>query len=335
MNNENELQIADLLQKVGPRTHPSAEISAEIKANVKLVWQNEVTQQANNRESIGNEISHNKISNRKGIISFALAASVLIAVGINLSNTPVDQIETIATVIKSVNNVEYQFNSGDWQSLGQSPIAASYKIRTGSDSYTAIRLTNGMDIRIGENTTLEITNLNEVFLNTGTLYVDSNAAEADINVRTPFGQAVDIGTQFEVKVSPQHWQVQVRDGQVEMKDDTEVFLLDSGYRLQISENDTVNRSTIDSDDDSWQWINNVSTPFKLEGATVSRYLEWFSKESGKKIEYQSESARVAANKTILGGPTVDIATMTSLSSVISTTDFTIIEGDQSNIIIDR
>ncbi|MBL4681480.1 MAG: FecR domain-containing protein [Pseudomonadales bacterium] len=332
---KNESQIAELLQKVGARADPPTELTSEIKANVKLAWQDEVAMQALKT----NSLKRSSLKRKIGMTLFAIAASLFIAVGMNMSDSPLNQAETIATVTKSVNQVEYKIESGEWQNIGQTLIAASYKIRTGSNSYTSLRLQNGMDVRVGEDTEIEIVNLDTIFLSTGTLYVDSNStvsgSETDISIRTPFGQAVDIGTQFLVQVTPQQWRVQVRDGKVEMKDDNEVFLLESGYRLEISESDTVTKSPIESHDDSWQWIKNVSAPFQLEGATLDHYLEWISKESGKKIKYRSESAHEAASKTILHGSATNLASMDTLSNIISTTDFIIIESTQSSIVIDR
>ena len=152
-----------------------------------------------------------------------------------------------------------------------------------------------------------------------------------IRVSTPFGNAQDIGTQFEVKVTPLTWRVQVRDGAVKMVDGTDQFLIAAGERIEISQNiatskNAIKKSKVDSHDESWSWTQSISTPFKLEGETLEHYLNWVSRETGDEIRYSSEKVKSDARSTKLHGSLlhpalIGLTPIESVPKILVATDF--------------
>jgi ferric-dicitrate binding protein FerR (iron transport regulator) len=203
----NEARIAALLQKIGPRPQPPAAIAASIKANLRTVWREEVLQQQARRQG------------RRKAVGFALAASVLVSMGASwLLSTP-SKTAAFGHIAQVVNRVEYVDVDGEWRDLGQRLLRHNIELRTGSAGALRLHLNEGMDIRVGANTRLALRDAEALTLHAGLIYVDSNDQLGGYNslrITTPFGEAEDIGTQFSVEVAPNRWQVQVREGLVQM-----------------------------------------------------------------------------------------------------------------------
>jgi ferric-dicitrate binding protein FerR (iron transport regulator) len=322
----NEERIAALLQKIGPRPQPGADVTASIQANVKAVWREEVALQQAQRQ------------NRRKTVGFALAASVLLSFGASwLLSTPA-QTSAFGVVAQVINRVEYVDGDGEWRSLGEQALRQSIEVRTGSAGSLRLRLNDGMDIRVGANSRLAMLAGGALTLHTGVIYVDSNDqldVGNSLRVTTPFGEAEDIGTQFAVRVAPDGWQVQVRDGLVKMSDDGLQRQVNAGDRVVIDQRNDVTVSQVASDDTSWAWIAAVSPEFLIEGASLQAYVGWLSRETGKTVVFSSAQVSESARGTILHGSIDGLLPMESLSVVLAATDFYLIDSEPGKLVIDR
>jgi len=322
----NEERIAALLQKIGPRPQPGADVTASIRANVKAVWREEVALQQAQRQ------------NRRKMVGFALAASVLLSFSASwLMSTP-PQTTAFGEVAQVVNGVEYVGADGEWRDLGEQALRQSIDVRTGSAGSLRLHLHDGMDIRVGANSRLAMQAGGALTLHTGVIYVDSNDQLGMVNalrVITPFGEAEDIGTQFAVRVARDGWQVQVRDGLVKMSDDGLQRQVDAGDRVVINLSNDVTVSQVASDDTSWAWIAAVSPEFLIEGASLQAYVDWLSRETGKTVVFSSARVSESARGTILHGSIDGLLPMESLSAVLAATDFHLIDSEAGKLVIDR
>jgi len=314
-----ENQISDLLQQVGSRNNPPDILYDQIKSNVKSVWQEEV----------------NARRTKRNAYSVAAGFALAVAIGTATFLASNNKVNSYATVDGVVNQVEYLRQGDDtWRDLKRTEVNGVMKVRTHANSFVSISMINGLNVRLAENSDVTLVGIDEINLKSGNLYIDSND-HADVQnsiwITTPFGQARDIGTQFAVRVMPDNWQIQVREGSVEINHGDIVAL--AGDRILISESNIVRKSTIDPDDMSWDWTQEVVATFHLEGATLSTYLNWVSRETGKPLEYRSEVARKQATSTMLHGSIEGLKPLESLPVVISTTDFHRVDAEPDRIVI--
>jgi ferric-dicitrate binding protein FerR (iron transport regulator) len=322
----NEARIAALLQKIGPRPQPPAAIAASIKANLRTVWREEVLQQQARRQG------------RRKAVGFALAASVLVSMGASwLLSTP-SQTAAFGHIAQVVNRVEYVDVDGEWRDLGQRLLRHNIELRTGSAGALRLHLNEGMDIRVGANTRLALRDAEALTLHAGLIYVDSNDQLGGYNslrITTPFGEAEDIGTQFSVEVAPNRWQVQVREGLVQMSGEGLQHQVNAGDRVEIDISNDVTISHVDADDASWSWIAALSSEFSIEGASLQAYLDWLSRETGKTVVFASAKVSESASSTILHGSIDGLLPMESLSAVLAATDFQRVDSEPGKLMIDR
>jgi len=319
-----EEHIAEILKRVSRRDKPAAEMSSSIKQSVKTVWQQEVALHAGVRRR-----------NRW----LAIAASVCLAVGAGfLFNTQPGGISS-TSVAQVVGNIEYRASAqADWAPIGKTTVLETdAEVRSGIGSYSALTLANGMTLRLDETTAIRLESESQVYLSLGGLYAESDKklAGQSLVVNTEFGAARDIGTEFEVRVSPDYWRVQVRDGLVNINADEFNTTAQAGERLVIARDQSVEREALSASDTSWQWTHRVHQPIAIEGASLSAYLAWWSDETGRRIVFKNNEDEIAATRTILHGSMNNLTVDDSLEVVLSTTDFEVVDSDSDQVILTR
>lgn len=319
-----ETRIAEILHRVSPRDKPSAEITANIKQQVKGAWQQEVSRQTTIRQR-----------NRW----LAVAASVCIAVGAGFIFNTQPQIVSAGSIARIVGNIEYRASAeAEWVPMSpKSEFGDNTEIRSDAGSYAALTLANGMTLRLDEATLIQLGGESEVYLAQGGLYAESDKAILDqsLTVNTEFGSARDIGTEFEVRVGSDHWRVQVREGLVNVSDEQFNATARAGERLVIARDQTVEREALSAADASWQWTNRVHQPFAIEGASLSAYLAWWSDETGRRIVFKNKADQEAASRTTLHGSVDELSVDDSFQIVLSTTDFEVVDSAPDQVILTR
>ncbi len=315
-----EDSIRDLLQRVGARPAPPADVEARIKQNVAAVWREEVQRRK-----------------QRNWTRYALAASVVMALALSWTLVPTGRdMVPIAEVAHVVGNAQYQDQDGNWVLLKPGTLIGMQPVRTGTDTYVALATDGGLSLRIADNSQVQFTSADTVDLARGAIYADSAGRKAnEITVNTPFGQARDIGTRFEVRLTEASWRVQVRDGAVEIQDDGIREVANAGGRLTISQNNLVQRETVSSQDPSWQWAGIAAVPFHIEGASLHDYLGWVAHETGATLNFSNDSVEAQAKRTILHGSINGLSPRDSLVAVLATTDFRTGPADADVLLIER
>ena len=322
----NDSDIEKLLKAVGRRNEPPAELTEEIRGNVRAVWKTEVQQQRRFLK----------------LRPYAVAASILFLVSASfVTFNLLQQTEPasgFATISDIHGNLEAQAEDGTWQSPTSKSISQSTHFRTG-DQYAAIDIDNGLNIRIDTNTEFELTSADVLNILTGRIYIDSPGSES-ILITTPFGEARDIGTQFQVNVQKSDWDIQVRDGQVAVSPkELTSMTINAGEVISIdypeSENQSpqIEQTQVTRYDASWHWTQHVRPAFSIDNIRLSRYLTWLEREVGKSIRYESDIVRRESNQTILRGSIDGLRPEDSLSVVLSTTDYRASEVIPGEILI--
>lgn len=316
-NRMDEAQIAQLLQKVGARTPPPDEVAASVRENVRAVWQEEVNRRRRSRTR-----------------NFAMAASIVMAMAASwYVLIPAPRAGPVAHVALESGVIEVLGSDNQWYALDSADVSAGATVRTLDESYLTLDLTNGANLRVDANSVVTLSDVTLAELDVGAVYVDSDRDSADIDIRTSFGVAEEIGTRFEVRASPTSWRVQVRDGKVRVTDDAIDELAIAGQRIDIRDDDTVTFASIPANDPSWLWAERAATPFPIEGATLRQYLSWVSRETGNPIVFDSIETEAAAMRTVLHGSIEGLSPQESLDVVLATTNLRRVSSGDNSITI--
>ena len=174
--------------------------------------------------------------------------------------------------------------TGDRRLAVGDSVPATAHLQTGSDGRAAIGLTSGVSIRLDRNTRIAVTSEHRIELERGAVYVDATAGDS-LEVATPFGSAVDIGTLFQVRLSDSSLRVQVRDGRVEVRREAVAHLVEAGAQLILARDGSSETLPIEPWGETWGWILDASPAFELEGSTLEPFLIWLHRETGWQIRF--------------------------------------------------
>lgn len=285
--------FAELLSAAAPRPAPPEADAALIREAVHAEWQ---------RVAAGR-------TRRRHIASFALAASVLLAVfaTLNLLRDTSDDVraQQMATIAKQFGDVlvNDRVVSGQQAAVVQGRDIVS----TGSESGLALDWHDGGSLRLDENTMVEFEAANQIYLQLGRVYFDSQAgplrAQAaggetvEFAIRTDYGVVRHLGTQYMANVGGGELVVSVREGIVSIGGTVRAT---RGQQFAISRSGVLTASDTNGVDD-WRWVEKSSPAVNLHGRLIHEALEWVSRESGRTIQYTSAGAEALARTESLKG----------------------------------
>ncbi len=284
--------IAELLELTGSPVDPPPEVAVRVHDTVHGEWQHRVELRAGRR--------------RLGARLALAAALALAAVGLVTlrARSPVT-LDSLAVLERISGDVRFSA-AGTRVDLAAVPGQAfgpGATVETGTESRIALRLASGASVRIDAGSTVRLESLEELALESGGVYIDS-AAGPPLSVRTPLGIARDIGTRFEVRVFDESLRMRVREGTVELEVEAGRYRAESGEDLAVSSTGDVERQGVSGFSPVWGWALDIAPPYRLEGRTLSEWLEWLSAETGWSVRYAHETLRQEARSTILHGSIV-------------------------------
>ena len=287
--------FAELLGKVPPRSAPPAADEALIREAVHAKWQ----------------LVSGRHVRRRHITSFALAASVLLAVfaTLNLLRNPVSEIrnQQMATIEKQFGDISVNARiAGD---VEMAVIEGGAVVETGSESGLALGWHDGGSLRIDENTMVVFEAVNQIYLEYGRVYFDSRegslslqpakSGAVKLSIRTDHGVVRHLGTQYMTRVGADELVISVREGVVSI-DGHVTARASAGQQFAISGSGELSISETNGIDD-WEWVEDATPAVNLNGRFVAEALEWVSRESGRSISYASEGAEMLAKQAQLRG----------------------------------
>ncbi len=287
--------FAELLGKVPPRSAPPATDEALVREAVHAEWQ----------------LVSGRHVRRRRITSFALAASMLLAVfaTLNLLRDPVSDFRTqqMATIEKQYGDISV--NSRIASAVQLAAIEGGAVVETGSESGLALGWHDGGSLRIDENTTVVFEAVNQIYLEYGRVYFDSeegplpsrpaNSGAFELSIRTDHGVIRHLGTQYMTRVGADELVISVREGVVSI-DGNVTARASAGQQFAISASGSLTISDTNGVDD-WEWVEKSTPAVNLDGRFVAEALEWVSRESGRTIQYASAEAELLARTETLHG----------------------------------
>ena len=313
-------ELASLLQAAGKRSVPSPEVSDKIRQSTHAAWLDAV--QAAKANPVTTASNNPPKQRARWSQVWAIAATVVVGfmafmllpkLSLFTNTTPV-----VAQLMMSNGQIAIK------PSLHAKVINAGARLSTQNDGLIAIQLTDNTKITLAKNTQIIVANAGLIKLLQGRIYVDSPDANTSIIVATPLGEIVDIGTQYEVSVSPQMLGVTMREGvtQISLAGKTLYGRVAEGFgdAITVDAQLNVTHAKVATTDEHWQWTQSAVSDFNLHNATAHDLLHWASRVTGKKIIYASPQVQRTAEQTHLSGGHVAAQTISqTLPALFKTT----------------
>lgn len=290
--------LEQLLSKASPRQLPDSAATVAARDAVRAEW---------------HAVSGTHRS-RRNVLHFAMAASVLISVFalFNTLRVPGADAVPVASIQKSFGSI---YVLGEQAELtradGLSAIHEGQTIVTGADAGIALAWSAGGSVRLDENTEVEFTDNNSVYLRSGRVYFDSMSSTliagissgdvASFQINTEFGVVSHIGTQFMTEVASEELRVSVREGQVEVAGRYYPHTTSRGQQVLFAGRQRPMVLSIPEYGDAWDWIGHTSPTVDLDGQSVHTFLGWVGREMGMSIQYGSDDIEQLARGAILEG----------------------------------
>src|SRR6185295_12920878 len=268
--------IERLLRFAGPRQAADTERARRVRAAVHDVWRGEIRRRGRLRWwTIGGA-------------GLAAAAAVLITVSLarrDAGSTPSPRPDApAARLVSAIGSIVVTGGSTTALGVGDAvPIGA--QVETGAGVLATMLLTNGGEVRVNQGTVVHFTAARDLSIDRGAVYVDSGSRGGSLTVRTPLGVVRDVGTRFEVRLIDDIWRVRVRDGLVRYERGVTRQDADAGAELLVRPDGTLLKRPAAMFGAEWAWIVRAAPAFQVEGRTLAAFLDWVTRESGRRIEF--------------------------------------------------
>jgi ferric-dicitrate binding protein FerR (iron transport regulator) len=208
-----------------------------------------------------------------------------------------------------------------------------------------VLLASGGSLRIAADSTVDITSAAEIRLERGKIYVDkppAPAASERLKVWTHAGMIEHVGTGFEVLSDAAGVRIRVREGRILLREisgatgNSNVVFADAGTELLAKSGGGIVQRPVATYGNDWLWVANLAATYEIEGQPLLNFLQWVSRELGRRLEFGDSDARDIAARTILHGSIRDHTPMDALADVLATTSLRYeILGDAIRVNSDR
>ena len=309
---DEDSSVPALLREIGSRPMPTEDVMASVRQAVHAEWQLSLAQRAR----------------RMRVVKYAAAACVIAGlvglIGIQLGQMNRDPVATIA---RMDGPFEITVSDEDWQPAStDTALLKGARVRTGATAHAALSIAD-VSLRMDADTRIALLSPDRISLERGAIYVDGgiddrSAAKQDaLVIETPAGSVQHLGTQYQVRLSPEATSVSVREGRVQIDHSTGTLQVTPGERIVLTNDGTVQRSRVTDPGDAWGWAIAIAPAFDIERQPLSHFLGWAARELGKELEYESDNVRVRADGLILRGSVEDLPPEQALAAVLATTPF--------------
>jgi hypothetical protein len=189
------------------------------------------------------------------------------------------------------------------------PTGAGLRLRTGdrvetaADSRAMFVLSGGTLVKVDRNTRVSL-DRGVLTLDRGALYLDAGpqANDRDVVVLTPLATVRHLGTQFEVRLDGRAVLVRVREGEVAMDVRGVEWKAVAGWAMGLTAADLrLERDQIATYGPEWSWVAELPRPFTLEGSSLRAFLDWVSRELGRRWQYEDQSMRARFDSIVQRG----------------------------------
>jgi ferric-dicitrate binding protein FerR (iron transport regulator) len=322
-----ESGIEELLRHVGARDEPAADVMREVETAVHAEWQSMLQGRRARRRYIA-----------VGIAASALLAVVLAIFGVRyLAPEPAE----VAHITRVDGHLLLREESQAARELAVAQsVATGETIQTDDRSRAALAFGDALSLRLDHDTIVKVASADEIVLTAGAVYVDSGVDSGagsragnpqELTVRTDAGSVRHIGTQYQVRTHADEMVVSVREGRVMIANAAGTSSGVAGERIRVTPSGQIVRSSVTAHDPSWQWAAHAAPVFDINEHTLAAFLDWVSRETGRKVVYASQAAQSTAGDVKLRGSIAGLDPETALGAVLSTTQLRRYETQDDSI----
>ena len=310
-NIESEQALEALLQKAVRRVEPPANAESEVRAALYGEWRARRHRRRQWRRMAG----------------WALAASVAVAayVALNvLELTPAKAPQQVAQVDVRRGPVSILSGGERLPLPSDGALFDGQTIQTSSDASIAMELLSGGSIRLAANSRLRLIAFDAAVLERGQAYFDSGEGAqrtpTSFQIRTKAGVVRHVGTQFIAQVTDDSVIVRVREGRVEIDGSGFKALPVADGGVELYANGTFSSFVDEPYGAAWNWVAAAGPAQNFNTRRMIELLQWFSRETGRSLRFESMALEELANTMIINWPADLQATAEDLDLVLSVTD---------------
>ncbi len=292
----------------------SSEAMQRIRQATQAEWRASLAETASTPSRIG--------AKRK----WAAAASVLLLVGATVvgvsgyNNHSADG-ALVATVERSETpGIELrQLLRADEPMPSGSQLRVKARLDARGDSL--LKLAGGGNLRVARGSVFDIPDDHTVRLQRGEVYVDippGARGSAPFVVVTEAGQFRHLGTQFGVAIVGSQTRLRVREGSVLWHGASGDQTVDAGTEVLMDTRE-VSRRSIPTAGRDWAWAESMAPDIEIENRPLHEFLKWFSRETGRKLEFVDVAARHDVDTILMHGTVRGLSAMQALAAVMAAT----------------
>lgn len=322
--NRDDETMARLLRLAGPRSPIPEDVESRVYDRVLSEWRASSEQPESTRVYAQVhrhwEKSKPKQRIRRWAMPLAVAAAVIMAIAVVMQPPlPVPANVPIGTIARVVSD-----GAGGMLPAVGHPIYPGESLSTGPGQGMSLLLSNAESLRIDEQTTLVVHAADEFRLVQGRVYADTGDfiyRDHGLIIETSMGSVTDVGTQFSVGTADESIVVAVREGRVDVNQESEQLVAVAGERLRIHRNDGATFDTLTAHDPYWDWATLLAPAFDIENKSLLDFLRWAARETGRELVFETNELRMSAMRTDLHGSVSDFDPLEAVESVLATTKF--------------
>jgi ferric-dicitrate binding protein FerR (iron transport regulator) len=201
--------------------------------------------------------------------------------------------------------------------LRNDPLHPGDWITTDSSARLALRFSDGTSVRMDVGSRARPLSSSVIELSAGAVYVDTGRESGRFEVRTPVATALDIGTQFEIRLIDRTLRLRVRSGVVTLTDRGRSVTGREGTEITLSEGAAVSRA-FPSYGPDWHWAARLSPRMDIEGMALDACLERIAREQGWSVRYADPALSREAAGIILHGSVEGLPAREALEVALTT-----------------
>lgn len=317
---DDDVSIAKLMKLAGERPEIPLSVESRVYHRVQQEWQSATVEPNADKvyEKVHKSWRRNTLRGAmlRWMVPVGVAATVVITMIFVSQPDPVP-LRVAATVSRVVGSgpVSAEYPQG-------APVHAGVIISTGPDEGLSLLLARSESLRIDENTRIRVDAADRFTLLAGRVYADTGQfvyRNGGLKINTEFGVVTDVGTQFSVALTERSLDVAVREGRVDVRSQSDSYAARMGERLTLVRGEGASVTELDSHDDYWSWVIELTPTFDMTNKSLLDFLKWAARETGRDLQFGSDESRMFAMRTDVHGSVDGLTPDEALEAILATT----------------
>jgi len=327
--------FANLMKLAGERPEISLSVELRVYHQVQQEWKRTTVEPSVEKvyEKVHRTWRREALRGRilRWLVPAGIAASAVIAMMVvSQPELPAVQVAGMISRVVGADSLKSEHPEG-------SSVHAGEIISTGPGEGVSLLLARNESLRIDENTQLRIDAADQFSLLGGRIYADTGQfvyREGGLKIETAFGLVTDVGTQFSVAMRDDTLDVAVREGRVDVQNDSDRYAARMGERLTLTQGEVGTIAALDTHDDYWNWVAELTPAFDMTNKSLLDFLKWAARETGRDLQFESDESRMFAMRTDVHGSVDGLTPEEALEAILATTSVRYQIADDKIVIAD-